>query len=57
MQDHGKEIVDMKAVEEKRRVRNQHTRDVSFHGSNKYTKGSHGKFSVSLFCVLLAAEM
>ena len=29
----------MKGVEEKRRVRNNSTRDVCFHGSNKYTKG------------------
>ena len=28
MQDHGKEIAEKKAVEEQRRVRNQHTRDV-----------------------------
>jgi hypothetical protein len=57
MQERGKETVEMKAVEEQRRVRNQPTRDVCFHGSNKYTNGSHGKFCVSLFCVLLAAKM
>ena len=57
MQDHGKEMVEMKAVGEQRRVRNHPTTDVCFHGSNKYTNGSHGKFSVCLFCVLLAAEM
>ena len=57
MQERGKETVEMKAVEEQRRVRNQPTRDVCFHGSNKYTNGSHGKLCVSLFCVLLAAKM
>jgi len=44
MQDHGKEMVEMKAVEEQRRVRNQPTRDVCFHGSNTYTNGSHETF-------------
>ena len=57
MQDHGKEIVEMKAVEEQRRVRNHPTRTVCFYGSNKYTNGSIENFCVGLFCVLLAAEM
>ena len=34
----------MKAVEGQQRVRNQPTRYVCFHGSNKYTNGSHGTF-------------
>ena len=41
----------MKAVEGKRRVRNQPTRDVCFHGSNKYTNGSHG-----IFCLKATVE-
>ena len=53
MKDHGKEIVEMKAVEEQRRVRKHPLIDVCFHGSNKYTNGSHGTFCVRL----LAAEM
>ena len=57
MQDHGKEIVEMKAVEEQRRVRNHSTRDICFNGSNKYAHGSYGNVCVCLFCVLLAAEM
>ena len=57
MQDHGKKMVEMKAVEAQRRVRNHPTRDVCFHVSNKYTNGSHRKFSFCLFCVLLAAEI
>ena len=44
MQDHGKEMVKMKAVEGQRRVRNQPTRDVCFHGFNKHTNTSHGTF-------------
>ena len=44
MQDHGKEIVEMKAVEVQRRVVNHPTRDVCFHGSNKYTNGSNDNF-------------
>ena len=55
MQYHGKDIVGIKAVEEQIRLGNQPTRDVCFHGSNRYTNGSHGK--LSLFGVLLAAEM
>ena len=59
MQDHGKEIVEMKAVEEQQRVRNQRTRDVCFHGSNKYTKGSHGNFLFVyfLFYLLLNCDL
>jgi hypothetical protein len=56
MQDHEKEMVKMKAVEGQRRVRNQPNRDVCFHGSNKYTNGSHEGVFVCLFCALLAAE-
>ena len=48
MQDHGKEMVEMKAVEELRRVRNQPT-----NGSNKYTNGSHGKFLFVYFVFYL----
>ena len=57
MQDREKEMVEIKAVEEQRRVGNLPTRDVCFHGSNEYTNGSNRKFCVCLFCVLLAAEM
>ena len=53
MQDHGKEMVKMKAVEGQRRVRNQPTRDVCFHGSNKYTNGSHGTFLFVYFVFYL----
>ena len=56
MQDHGKEMVEMKDVEEQRRVRNQPTRNVCFHGSNKYTNGSHGKFWV-YFILLLKCDI
>ena len=55
MQDQWKYSVEMKAVEEQRRVRNHPTRDVCFHDSNEYKNGSHGKFCV--FVCLLAAEM
>ena len=57
MQDHGKEMVKMKAVGGQRRVGNQPTRDVCFFGSNKYTNGSRGTFFVCLFSVLLVAQM
>ena len=36
-------MVKMEDVEGQRRVRNQPTRVVCFHGSNKYANGSHGK--------------
>ena len=49
----------MKALEEKRRVRNQRTRHVCFHGSNKYTNGSHGKILLvySMLYWLLKCDM
>ena len=53
MKDHGKEIVEMKAVEEQKILRNHPTRDLCFHGSNKYTNGCHGKFCVVYFVFYL----
>ena len=57
MQEHGKEMVERKAVEggkmEQTRVRNQPTRDMCFHGSNKYTNGSHGTFLLVYFVFYL----
>ena len=55
----GKEIVEMKAMEEGNMKNNikKSTIVVCFHGSHEYTNGSHGTFWVSSFCVLLAAEM
>ena len=53
MQERGKETVEMKAVEEQRRVRNQPTRDVCFHGLNKYTNGSHGTVYFVYFVLYL----
>ena len=59
MQDHRKEMVKMKAVEGQRRARNQPTRDVCFHGFNKYTYGSHGKclFVYFVFYLLLKCDL
>ena len=56
MQDHGKEIVEMKAVEEKRRVRNHPTRDFCFHGSNKYTKSAMEIFLFVYFVFFLLLQ-
>ena len=53
MKDHGKEMVEIKAVEEQSRVRNQPTIGVCFHGSNKYTNGSHGIFFFFCFVFYL----
>ena len=43
----------MKAVEEQRKVRNQPTRDVCFHGFNKYTNGCHRTFFFVYFVFYL----
>ena len=56
MQDHGKEIAEMKAVEEQRRVRNQRTRDVCSMAPINIQIAAMEIFCL-LFCVLLAAEM
>ena len=56
MQDHGTEIVEMKAVEEQRRVRNQRTRYVCSTAPINIQMAAMENFW-SLFCVLLAAEM
>ena len=58
-QDHGKEIVEMKAVEGQRSLRNEYTRDVCFHRFNKYTNGSHGKilFAWFVFHLLLNCDL
>ena len=53
MQDHGKDMVEMKAVEEQRKVRNEPTRYVCFHDSNKYTKSSHEIFLFVYFVFYL----
>ena len=49
----------MKAVEGQIRVRNQPIRDVCFHGSNKYTNGSHGifLFVYFVFYLLLKSDL
>ena len=56
MQDHGKEIEKMKAVEEKRRVRNQCARDVCSMAPIIIQMAAIEYFCL-LFCVLLSAEM
>ena len=53
MHDHGKKMVKMKAAEGQRRVRNQPTRDICFHGSDKYTNDSHGTFLFVYFVFYL----
>ena len=56
MQDHGKEIVEMKAVEEQRRVRHQRTRYVCSMALISIQMAAMENCCL-LFCVLLAAEM
>ena len=60
MQDHGEEKMKNKAKEEEKMVKTKRktpTNPKYFHGSNKYTNGSHGLVFVYLFCVLFPTEM
>ena len=53
MQDHGKEIAEMKSVEEQRRVRNQPTSNVCSMAPINIQMAAMDFF----VCVLLASEM